>query len=96
MSKAKTKKPAAKPTKKPKPEMITVEKKVVTDLASAVLWALKFLKTPSGAGMSFDRETMISTPWQEKFMLALDGVGYCIDRKEFWKKQDEKKSRRRR
>lgn len=89
MSKPKTKKP-----KTPKPEMIKIEKQVVTDLASAVLWALKFLKTPSGAGMHFDSKTMISTPWQEKFMLALDGVGYCIDRKEFWKKQDGKKSKR--
>jgi hypothetical protein len=74
--------------------MIKVDKQVVTNLASAVLWALKFLKVPSGAGMHFDPATMISTPWQEKFMLALDGVGYCIDRKEFWKKKDKKGRKR--
>lgn len=76
--------------------MIKVDKQAVTDLASAVLWALKFLKTPSGAGMWTDMNAkpMIVMPWQEKFMLALDGVGYCIDRKEFWKKQDGKKKRR--
>lgn len=76
--------------------MIKVDKKVLTELASCTLWALKFLKVPSGAGMWTDMHAkpMIVMPWQEKFMLALDGVGYCIDRKEFWKKQDGKKKRR--
>lgn len=95
MSKTKTKPKAA---KKPKPEMIKVEKKVVEDLASCVVWALKFLKTPSGAGMWTDLKAkpIVMMAWQEKFMLALDGVGYCIDRKEFWKMQNEKSKKRRR
>lgn len=93
MSKAKTKKP---PVKKPKPEMIKVDKQTVTDLASCVLWALKFLKTPSGTGMWTDMNArpMVVMPWQEKFMLALDGVGYQIIRKDFWKKQNETKKKR--
>lgn len=90
----------AKPTKsakKPKPEQITLDKQVVTDLASCVLWALKFLKTASGAGMytNLNVKPMIVMPWQEKFMKALDGVGYQIDRKDFWKKKDAPKRRRR-
>ena len=81
---------------KPKPEKIKLDKQVVTDLASCVLWALKYLKTPSGGGMWTDMSVkpMVLMPWQEKFMLALDGVGYQIDRKDFWKKQDAKKRKR--
>lgn len=91
-----TKKPTA--TKPAKPAMIKIEKQVVTDLASCVLWALKFLKTSSGAGMWTDMNAtpMVVMPWQEKFMKALDGVGYRIDRKDFWKKQDKSKKRSRR
>ncbi len=97
MSKAKTK-PTKPLAKKPKPEMIKVDKQVVTDLASCVLWALKFLKPPSGAGMWTDLNArpMVTMAWQEKFMLALDGVGYQIIRKDFWKKQNAPKKRSRR
>lgn len=93
---------AAKPppkSKKLKPEQIKVSKAVVTDLASCVLWALKYLKTSTGGGMwtkMAPGEPVIILPWQEKFMQALDGVGYKIDRKDFWKKQDAPKKRRRR
>lgn len=93
MSKAKTK---SKTPKKPKPEKVRIDKQVVTDLASCVLWALKFLKTPSGTGMHFDHTNMTSMPWQEKFMLALDGVGYSIVRKDYWKQKAEQKAKRRR
>lgn len=83
----------AKKPKKAKPEEIKIGKQVVTDLASCVLWALKYLKPPSGAGMWTDLSSkpIKIVPWQDKFMDALDGVGYCIDRKAFWKKADAPK-----
>jgi len=79
--------------------MIKIEKQVVTDLASCTLWALKFLKTKSGGGLwtkmpTAPGEKMVMMPWEEKFMLALDGVGYSIDRKDFWKRKDEKKTKK--
>jgi hypothetical protein len=82
---------AKKATKKT--EKLTIDKQVVTDLASCVLWALKFLKSPHGGGLWTNMRTMESKAWEEKFMEALDGVGYRIDRKTFWKKRDEKTSR---
>lgn len=78
---------------KSKTEKLTIDKQVVTDLASCVLWALKFLKTPHGGGCWTNFETRESKAWEEKFMDALDGVGYRIDRKAFWKKRDAKGKR---
>lgn len=73
--------------------MIKIEKQVVTDLSSCVLWALKFLKTPSGAGMWINTTARpaVVMRWEEKFMKALDGIGYHIIRKEFWKRKSEPK-----
>lgn len=71
-------------------------KEMATDLASCVLWALKFLKTPGGSGMwcgtSKDGE-MVTKPWQERFMDALDKCGYVIDREAFWEPKDKKKGK---
>ena len=77
--------------------MIKIDKAVVTDLASCVVWALKFLKVPSGAGMwckMVPGEPIVTMPWQEKFMRALDGVGVVTDRKAYWKQKDAPKKKR--
>lgn len=64
-------------------------------LAKRVIWALKFLKSNStGDVCEFNAETGEVKPlgcWEEWFMDALDGVGYHVDRKEFWKRRDAKK-----
>jgi hypothetical protein len=78
--------PKKKPT--PKTAKLTVNKQVVTDLASCVLWALKFLQTPHGGGLWLNMTTMESKAWEDRFMDALDSVGHHIDRKAFWKKRD--------
>lgn len=80
---------------KPKTAKITVDQQVARDLASCVLWALKFLQTPHGGGLWTNMTTMESKAWEEKFMDALDGYGHRIDRKQFWKKRDEKPSKKR-
>jgi hypothetical protein len=80
---------------KKNPTAKTVDQQVATDLASCVLWALKFLKTPHGGGLWTNMTTMESKAWEDKFMDALDGYGYRIDRKLFWKKRDEKKPKKR-
>lgn len=84
---------AGKKKKSAKVEKITLDIQVVSDLASCVLWALKFLKTPHGGGSVVNMKTMKHQAWEEKFMDALDGVGYQIDRKAFWKKRDAKGKR---
>lgn len=86
--------PVEKPKTEKKTKKITVDKQVVTDLASCVLWAIKYLKTPHGGGLWMDMNTLEGKAWEEKFMDALDGVGYRIDRKAFWKERDGKKRRR--
>lgn len=85
-----------KKTKIKKTAKLTLDKQIVTDLASCVLWALKYLTTKYGGGLWMEMNTLKSKAWEEKFMDALDGVGYCIDRKAFWKKRDEPSSGRRR
>jgi hypothetical protein len=77
-------------SKKPKTKKLTADQQVAKDLASCVLWTLKFLKTPQGGGNWIDLNTMKSMPWEERFMNALDGYGHRIDRKLFWKERDKK------
>lgn len=86
-----------KPRTKPEKRQATYEemKDMVESLGSCVLWALKFMKTSSGAGMVFHPETGVIEPWQEKFMNALDKTGYVIDREAYYAGKSKPKSRKR-
>jgi hypothetical protein len=83
------------PEAAPYVELLRQHKESEAALASCVLWALKFLQTPHGGGLWTNMTTMESKAWEDKFMDALDGYGYRIDRKLFWKKRDEKKPKKR-
>jgi hypothetical protein len=81
--------------KKTKPKRFNY-KTAATELASCVLFALKYLDTKGGSGLTIDAKTRKITRWQDDFMKALDGVGYVIDRDDYWKVRQESKKQRRR
>lgn len=78
-------------TKKPDPK-----KAVVTELANCVVFALRYLDTKGGSGLSFNRETKKITRWQDDFIDALDKAGIVVDRDDYWKAKAEQKNKRRR
>ena len=65
--------------KKPKTKRFNY-KKAATELASCVLFALKYLDTKGGSGMRINMTSLPARRSLSSFMSALDGVGYVIDR----------------
>lgn len=65
------------------------------DLGTCVVWALKYMKpTGIGEGLVVTMSTGETQEWTEKFMDALDKVGYVVDRKAYYANKDKKKRRR--
>ncbi len=87
------KRPAAKkPAAKKRSPRVKWREAAIT-LARCVLFTLKFDKELGrGSGTMIDLKTGKTTPWQEQFFDALDGIGYVCDRKAYYQ---EKKHRRR-
>lgn len=81
-----------KPRKKPErtPEEY---RKIIGELGTCVLWALKFLDV-KGDGLMGNPSTGDVKVWTEKFMDALDGMGHELDRAAFYEIKDKKRKRR--
>jgi hypothetical protein len=83
-----------KPRKRPIKRTTEEYQEIIKKLGTCVLWSLKFME-PRGGG-----EGLVSTPetgemqvWTEKFMDALDSMGYEIDREVYYNRKDEKRTR---
>lgn len=75
----------------PKKKSEEIDYKVLSiELASRVLWALKFLRPPSGGDLVFLKKSHTTKLWEEWFMEGLDMIGYKVKRKEFWKERGKK------
>lgn len=99
MGKAKTVARTRKPTKKRSARKSW--KKIATDLARCVLFALSHAKPPkglvAGQGMRFYKDEKGKhhvEAWEIQFFDALDAIGYVIDRDDFYKKLSTKKGKR--
>jgi hypothetical protein len=68
---------------------------VTIKLAQCVLFALNNHKHMSrGGGLMISIKDKVSLGrWQDRFMDALDGVGYCLDRDAYYKAQEPKRKR---
>ncbi len=75
-----------KKTKIEKPETITIERKILVDLASCAAFTLDNYKHLSrGSGLVINLKTKEPLgPWQDKFFNALDAVGIVYDRKKYF------------
>lgn len=71
-------------------------KKAAAELASCVVFALKFYKEMGrGTGMVWNPTTKtVEKTWQEKFFDALETAGLEYDRKGYYKARDEAKKKR--
>lgn len=65
-------------------------KKSAAELASRVIWALKFMRTSSPGGVVATEDGKL-TPWEHWFMDALDDVGYSIGRKKYFENRSNKR-----
>ena len=86
--------PKKKVSRKPKRIPYTQLKAMAEELASCVLWALKFCKVP-GSGLhvsGVNTGHVKAKAWEEVFMDALDKTGYVIDRKKFWAKRNGRRA----
>jgi hypothetical protein len=86
MAKAKTKPKTKRPN----------YKKAAAELASCVIFALKFYKEMArGTSLVWNPETRtVGKRWEEKFFDALLLVGHDYDREAYYKARDAKKRRR--
>jgi hypothetical protein len=62
------------------------------ELGQCTLWALKYLRA-DGSGLHFDLKTGVGQRWEDRFMDALDLVGYRLDREKFWESLRSKPKR---
>jgi hypothetical protein len=69
-----------------------IPREVTVKLAQCVLFALNNHKHMArGGGMMIDTKNKKTIGrWQDKFMDALDGVGYCIDRPAYYASFEKK------
>jgi hypothetical protein len=84
-----------KPRKKPKRKRTYAElEEAVQALGSCTVWALKFMKPRgSGEGLVANTKTGETRVWTEKFMDALDKIGYVVDREAYYASMDKKRKR---
>lgn len=79
-----------KPRKEPNPASPSYDelKSMVEDLGQCVVFALKHLEAKGGGGLHMDLTTGKTQRWEDRFMNALDRIGYVVDRERYFKDKD--------